>query len=61
MMKETDTRTYDGKQIQLQDARQIFDIRQTVPAERRDKFMSIANVYMDGIVAGIMFASGKTQ
>lgn len=60
-MKKDETRAGDGKQITMQDARRVCDIRQTVSAERRDKFMAIANIYTDGIMAGMMLASGKVQ
>lgn len=50
---------YDEKQIK--DARQFCGILQTVPVERRNIFIAIANAYMDGMAAGEAIASGATK
>lgn len=60
-MKKDETRVCDGQQDTMQDVRRACDIRQTVSAERRNKFATLANIYTDGIMAGMMLASGKVQ
>jgi len=42
---------------QMQDAKAFCGIINSVPGEKRDMFVAIANAYMDGVIAGEALAA----
>lgn len=59
VIMKTDNAQYDDRQ--LQDARTICAMRQTVPTEKRSMFTAILNAYMDGMAAGEAIAATGTR
>ncbi len=56
---KTDSAQYNEKQ--MQDARTICTMRQTIPTEKRSMFAAILNAYMDGMAAGEAIAASGTR
>lgn len=59
MRANNNAQSYNERQ--MQDARTICTMRQTVPAEKRSMFAAILNAYMDGMAAGEAIAASGTR
>ncbi len=56
-MEETKKESTGYDENQIKDARQFCGIINSVPGEKRDVFVAIANAYMDGMIAGEALAA----
>lgn len=56
-MEKKEKENVEYTEEQVQDAKRLCGIINSVPGEKRDVFVAIANAYMDGMIAGEALAA----